>query len=137
MSPSPDRKTPKSTPPSARRVTVSKTSPALRAAIISITPRSSSSGTRPSASRTRSAAVATSDQLVNRILGRAEAWRLEAACARALRFGDLTYRTLKHILDQGLEVEAPLSMSTAPPARTFVRSAAELLGHVFGGLTWN
>jgi len=68
---------------------------------------------------------------------RVGAERLEAACARALRFGDLTYRTLKHILDQGLEVEAPPSMSTTPPARTFVRSAAELLGHVFGGLTWN
>jgi hypothetical protein len=62
--------------------------------------------------------------------------RLEAACARALPFGDLTYRTLKHILDQGLEAEMPPA-PTAAPARTFVRSAAELLGHVFGGLTWN
>ena len=68
---------------------------------------------------------------------RVGAERLEAACARALRFGDLTYRTLKHILDQGLEAEAPPRTSTTPPARTFVRSAAELLGHVFGGLTWN
>ncbi|HSH78580.1 MAG TPA: IS21 family transposase [Herpetosiphonaceae bacterium] len=62
--------------------------------------------------------------------------RLEAACARALRFGDLTYRTLKHILERGLEAEAP-AVPAAAPARTFVRSAAELLGHVFGGLTWN
>jgi transposase len=63
--------------------------------------------------------------------------RLEAACARALRFGDLTYRTLKHILDQGLEAEAAVPAPAPPAARTFVRSAAELLGHVFGGLTWN
>ena len=63
--------------------------------------------------------------------------RLEAACARALRFGDLTYRTLKHILDQGLEAEPPPPAPTTPPARTFVRSASELLSHVFGGLTWN
>ncbi len=62
--------------------------------------------------------------------------RLDAACARALRFGDVTYRTLKHILDQGLEAEVPPAPAAAP-ARTFVRSAAELLGHVFGGLTWN
>ncbi len=62
--------------------------------------------------------------------------RLEAACARALRFGDLTYRTLKHILEQGLEAEVSPPPAAAP-ARTFVRSATELLGHVFGGLTWN
>ncbi len=68
---------------------------------------------------------------------RVGAERLEAACGRALRFGDLTYRTLKHILDQRLEAEAPVPPPPPPPARTFVRSAAELLGHVFGGLTWS
>ncbi len=63
--------------------------------------------------------------------------RLEAACARALRYDDLTYATIKRILDQGLETEAyPVSPPPAP-ARTFVRTAAELLGHVFGGLAWN
>jgi len=63
--------------------------------------------------------------------------RLEAACARALRFGDLTYRTLKRILDQGLETDVPALPPSAPPARTFARTAGELLGHVFGGLLWN
>jgi hypothetical protein len=63
--------------------------------------------------------------------------RLEAACARALRFGDLTYTTIKRILDQGLEAEAaPVSPAPAP-ARTFVRSASELLGHLFGGAVWS
>ncbi len=60
--------------------------------------------------------------------------RLEAACARALRFGDLTYATLKRILDQRLEAEPPQATPAAgaAPARTFVRSASELLGHLFG-----
>ena len=60
--------------------------------------------------------------------------RLEAACARALRFGDLTYATLKRILDQRLEAEPPPPpVPVAAPARTFARTAAELLGHLFGG----
>lgn len=63
--------------------------------------------------------------------------RLEAACARALRFDDLTYATLKRILDRGLEQE-PVAVP-APPAtaHTFLRSATELLGHLFGGAAWN
>jgi hypothetical protein len=63
--------------------------------------------------------------------------RLEAACTRALRFGDLTYLTIKRILEHGLEA-AELPPPPAPaPARTFVRTASELLGHVFGGRAWN
>lgn len=63
--------------------------------------------------------------------------RLEAACARALRFDDLTYATLKRMLDQGLEQE-PLAEPPPPPtAHTFLRNAGELLGHLFGGATWN
>jgi transposase len=63
--------------------------------------------------------------------------RLEAACARALHFGDLTYITIKRILDQGLEPEEAAPSPVPAPARTFVRSATELLGHLFGGVTWN
>jgi transposase len=64
------------------------------------------------------------------------ATRLEAACARALTFAEPAHRTIKQILTQGLDHEiAPTTV--APEARTFVRSAVELLGHVFGGAAWN
>jgi len=63
--------------------------------------------------------------------------RLEAACARALRFGDLTYITIRRILDQGLEAEAAPASPAPAAARTFVRSASELLGHLFGGALWS
>lgn len=62
--------------------------------------------------------------------------RLEDACARLLAFGDLRYATLKRVLDQGLELQAPalVPLPTPTPARTFVRSAAELLGQLFPSL---
>jgi transposase len=63
--------------------------------------------------------------------------RLEAACARALRFGDLTYITIKRILDQRLEAEDTPQEAAVAPARTFVRNASELLGHLFGGVAWS
>ena len=63
--------------------------------------------------------------------------RLEAACARALHDGELTYRTLTRILDQGLEAER-LPVPPAPVAAwTFVRTAAELLGDLVGGAPWS
>lgn len=62
--------------------------------------------------------------------------RLEAACARALTFAEPTHRTIKHMLDQGLDQEPVVAIPT-PPAQTFVRSAMELLGHLFGGSAWN
>jgi len=62
--------------------------------------------------------------------------RLDAACARVLRFDDPTYATIKRILAQGLEAEAAPAAPAVAPARTFVRTAAELLGHVFGGVAW-
>lgn len=65
--------------------------------------------------------------------------RLEGACARLLTFGDLRYATLKRVLDQGLETQAPtltalVPVQTPTPARTFARSAAELLGQLFPSL---
>lgn len=63
--------------------------------------------------------------------------RLEAACARALHFGDLTYRTLTRILDRGLEAEGLPAAPAPTQASTFVRTAAELLGNLVGGATGN
>jgi hypothetical protein len=74
--------------------------------------------------------------------------RLEAACARSLRFEDGTYQTVKRILQQGLEeLEQtlpkevppldPMPGATNPPAFTFVRTATELVGHLFGGGSWS
>ena len=58
--------------------------------------------------------------------------RLDAACARAHRFDDQSYSTIKRILIEGLDADAPPTALPAPPAHTFVRSAADLLGHLFG-----
>ena len=63
--------------------------------------------------------------------------RLEAACARALRFDTPTYITVKRILQEELDCEALPAVAPVVPARTFVRSASELLGHLFGGATWS
>lgn len=78
--------------------------------------------------------------MVRRLLGlrsRFDDARLEAACARALRFGDPSYKTVKGILQKGWEEAEDAPPAVAPPARTFVRSAGELLGHLFGGGSWN
>jgi transposase len=63
--------------------------------------------------------------------------RLEAACARALRFDDPAYLTVKRILEQGLDAVAAPTPEPTPPARTFVRTTAELVGHLVGGETWS
>jgi hypothetical protein len=64
--------------------------------------------------------------------------RLEAACERALRFDEVSYKTVKRILKQGLEAEAEeVFPSFIPPAQRFVRGAQELLGHIWSGQTWN
>ena len=64
--------------------------------------------------------------------------RLEAACQRALAFDDPAYLTVKRILSQQLDQE-PLPSSAPPlsPARAFVRSARELVGHLLGGVSWS
>ena len=64
--------------------------------------------------------------------------RLEAACGRALAFGDPSYRTVAQILAAGLEMHpAPGAAPAAPSSATFRRSASELLGHLFGGRLWS
>jgi hypothetical protein len=62
--------------------------------------------------------------------------RLEAACARAVRFDDPAYMTVKRILEQGLDRETLPATDPPPPAVAFVRSASELLGHLTGGVSW-
>lgn len=56
--------------------------------------------------------------------------RLEAACARALHFGEAQFATVKSILDKGLDAE-PLLPPPSPPARTsplrFARRACEYM----------
>ena len=60
--------------------------------------------------------------------------RLEAACARARCFDEQSYATIKRILAQGLDLAPAPGPSPVPPARAFVRTAADLLGHLFGGV---
>ena len=61
---------------------------------------------------------------------------LEAACQRALHFGDPTYATIKRVLVEGHATEPVPEVAPAPPAHTFIRNAGEILGHLFGGLSW-
>jgi transposase len=63
--------------------------------------------------------------------------RLEAACARALRFDDIAYKTIKTILEKGLEAQEPTPVLAPAPAQVFVRSPLELVGPVLGGASWN
>lgn len=63
--------------------------------------------------------------------------RLEAACIRALAFGDPSYRTIKGILKAGSENDPLPEMVAPPPATAFVRPVDELLGAQLGGETWN
>lgn len=64
--------------------------------------------------------------------------RLEAACRKALRFDEPVYATVKRILTSGLESKVVTDEpATTGPARTFARTATELLGHLFGGGAWN
>ena len=64
--------------------------------------------------------------------------RLEAACARAWRYDDASYKTVKQILQQGLDQVAEPAPAPVASAKAFARTAAELLGGLFeGGLSWN
>jgi hypothetical protein len=62
--------------------------------------------------------------------------RLEAACRRALRFDDPTYLTIKRILEQGLDSQELPATEPLPAAQAFVRTPAELMGHLPGGDSW-
>jgi transposase len=63
--------------------------------------------------------------------------RLEAACQRALAFGDPSYKTVKRILTQGLEYDPQDLPVSLPPATIFSRSADELVGALKEVETWN
>lgn len=58
--------------------------------------------------------------------------RLEAACTRALHFGDVRYRRVRDILNAGLDLETlPGKVVALPPRRyAFARPVEELLGAV-------
>ncbi len=62
--------------------------------------------------------------------------RLEAACARALRFADPSYKTIKGVLQNGLEAEPPAPSPPPAPAQVFLRPPEDLLGDL-GGARWN
>jgi len=79
----------------------------------------------------------TAGRLV-RLGERYSATSLEAACTRAVQFAEPTYAAVKRILVDGLVNPAPVPpLAASPPARTFARSASELLGHLFGGAACN
>ena len=63
--------------------------------------------------------------------------RLEAACQRALLFGDPTYKTVKGILTQGTDQEPVPIPVELPPATTFARQPAEMVGSLGEVPSWN
>lgn len=63
--------------------------------------------------------------------------RLEAACQRALDYDDLSYKTVKRILSQNLETQPQGIPVQLPPARTFARPPAELVGSLTEVRSWN
>lgn len=52
--------------------------------------------------------------------------RLNAACARANAFGDPSYRTVRNILEHGLDAHPVLTVTTTSSAQAFLRGADEL-----------
>jgi len=63
--------------------------------------------------------------------------RLEAACQRALLFGDPAYKTVKGILAQGTDQEPVPIPVELPPATTFARQPAEIVGPLAEVSSWN
>ncbi len=64
--------------------------------------------------------------------------RLEAACALGLASGDVSLRTLKGMLEAGLDTALPIALP-APSAEAllFARPPEELADAIAGGATWN
>jgi hypothetical protein len=53
---------------------------------------------------------------------------LERACARALRFETANFRSIKQILEKGLEAHEPAALITSEPVRPqFARTTQQLL----------
>jgi hypothetical protein len=63
--------------------------------------------------------------------------RLDAACQRALDYGDPAYKTVKGILSHNLDLENQPIPVQLPPARTFSRQAGELVGSLVEVAAWN
>jgi hypothetical protein len=80
--------------------------------------------------------VPTAGRLV-RLKNRYGEQRLEAAARRALSFGDPSYKTIKNILNKGLDGEEVLLPVTLPPVATFARSSDELVGELTEVQRWN
>jgi len=80
----------------------------------------------------------TAGRLV-RLVERYPSARVEAACARALRFGDPCYATVKRILQEGLDQEPEPTPAAPAPVSSFLfaRNAEDLFGPLTGELSWN
>jgi transposase len=63
--------------------------------------------------------------------------RVEAACQKALEYGDPSYKTVKGILKKGLEKQATPIQIELPLATTFARSTDEMVGALAEVRTWN
>jgi len=63
--------------------------------------------------------------------------RLENACRRALTYGDPSYKTIKNLLNKGLDHEEALLPVVLMPAATFARSAEELVGQLTEVQRWS
>ena len=56
--------------------------------------------------------------------------RLDAACCRALEFGDPRYRTIKNILEKGLDKEIVMATPSPVLSRAFLRGPEELFAPI-------
>jgi transposase len=63
--------------------------------------------------------------------------RLEDACRRALSYDDPSYKTVKNILNKGLDREEVSLPVMLPPVATFARSSDELVGELAEVQRWS